>query len=467
MHVVGGRIQAVAATKATRLEQQRRRNAKEASRLRRKRNHRAHPLGFVDPAVPSMMDASGKPRYVSWGKYLEARGIAGSSVSGSNSFGSSSSGSRSGALRATGRGMFDLERKPRPHVINRGGAPNVIPDPFVINQQHYRHVDYIEFFNQDEVNRFVGFWLNNGMLVQRVGLMYGKYEDDEVTEGGTKLVIHGIYEPPQRIDKNGGVRLLHDPREKDITKTAKAARLENIGWIFTHPPRDQPITSMEAHLMAKFQNAHMTKDPLTGLRRSRYAAVTITRNIAGEVVPRGFMVSDQGMVLDSSGIWARGDNAFQCNIVRERPGSILPAVTLAKNSANYGVDSMQQPTQSIEPKALLVDVECGPVRVHPAELAQTAAKKYQSRQLFFHTEFQVENRAEYGEVQSDTSAHEFLSRYRAEPLERRISDFHFLFCMPNFLKMETVENIAKALGSKNSLDQTSRNIINAYISSAN
>ena len=41
------------------------------------------------------------------------------------------------------------------------------------------------------------------MLLQRIGLLYGRYEQDEeqVQNGLTreKVVIHGIYEPPQDI----------------------------------------------------------------------------------------------------------------------------------------------------------------------------------------------------------------------------------------------------------------------------
>ena len=49
-------------------------------------------------------------------------------------------------------------------------------------------------------------------------------------------------------------------------------------------------------------------------------------NVAGHVVPRAFMVSDQGMVMDRSKMWAQSSNPYYCNVTEAVPGKILPAV---------------------------------------------------------------------------------------------------------------------------------------------
>ena len=147
----------------------------------------------------------------------------------------------------------------------------------------------------------------------------------------TKIVIHGIYEPPQTVNNVGGVQLSQDEDEHNVTRIMKAAGLERVGWVFTHPPRNQAITAMEAHLMAKFQNAHLRKDDITGLKRSQFICLTITKNTSGHVVPRAFMVSDQGMVLERSNMWAKSSNPQYCKVTEAVPGKMLPAVIRGNN----------------------------------------------------------------------------------------------------------------------------------------
>lgn len=449
VHLVSGQIFPQAATKAVRMEQQLKRRTFEMSQLTKSFDPNRHPSGFVDPVPhPQTVSSIGHDDGItplSWGQYLMSRG-----------------------WKPNSSMSFDLENMPKRHLIARNGSPNTIPDPITLNRQTYRHVDFIEFFNRDEINRFVGFWVDHGMLVQRVGMLYGRYEEDEVTEGGSKAVIHGIYEPPQRIDKFGGVRLMQDPRESEVLKITKAAGLEHVGWIFTHPPRDQAITSMEAHLMAKFQNATKQREKNTGVARSQFVTVSITRNAAGDIVPRGFMVSDQGMVLDASELWMRGEDPQACEIRTVLPGSILPAVLLGKSStASRGFslrgDSSQQSLKSFEPERILVPIPCDFVRIPFNITAPVAAEKYQRRQIFHHSEFPVENRADYGEIQSEQGAHTFLSSNTKETIEQRVADFHFVLCMPKVFTIELAIDVATSIGKRNTLGDYCRSVLHAYL----
>jgi len=61
--------------------------------------------------------------------------------------------------------------------------------------QRYRHVDYIMFENASIVDRFLNFWRSTGN--QRIGIMYGKYEQHKDTPLGIKATVCAIHEPPQ------------------------------------------------------------------------------------------------------------------------------------------------------------------------------------------------------------------------------------------------------------------------------
>ena len=371
---------------------------------------------------------------------------------------------------------FDLNQKPCAHILKRGGAPNVIPDPISLRKQTYRHIDYVEFFNLEEVNNFVSFWHNHGMLLQRIGLLYGRYEQDEtITQDGLrreKIVIHGIYEPPQDIGSTGGARFLDDPYENDVKQVAKAAGLECVGWIFTYPPRKQTITSIEAYLMAKFQNAHLREDKLTGLKRSQFISLTITKNLQGEVVPRAYMVSDQGMVLERSGMWCPSKDPYSCKITESVSGKILPAVIRASlqstSHVEYsgvlpGVSSSQKALKYFDPDLVLVNIPCGQVKLKLEETAAKAAHKYRSRQLFYHAKFPIENRFQFGEVQNSEAARKFLNQSSNQTMEQRVADFHFLLCIPKLFTMDVALSIAKSVGQQSSLDDYCRMVLNVFM----
>jgi nuclear protein localization protein 4 homolog len=428
---------------------------------------------FVDPTMNKfMLDSFSKPVCLSWGNYLKSRGW---SAGNNNCF------------------AFDLDAIPKAQVIRRGGAPNTIPQSISLKKQHYRHVDYVEFFNLNDINNFVTFWLDHGMLMQRVGMLYGRYENDENTNdtivlGGkknnrnnndstglsTKVVIHGIYEPPQTVNITGSVQLLPDSDENDVSRILKAAGLERVGWVFTHPPRNQAITALEAHLMAKFQNMHLKKDEITGLNRSQFVSLTITKNVAGKIVPRAFMVSDQGMVLERSKLWAKGTDLYKCKLTKSLTGKILPAVirgdsvthnshNVMSNKPSNSSSSSQQVLKEFEPDLILVPIPCGQVRLNPVEPAMVAAQRYQSRQLFYHAKFPVENRVQFGEIQNENNVRVFLLQNEHQTMEQRISDFHLLLCLPKLFTIDIAISIAKSIGKKTTLDDYCRAVINAFM----
>ena len=212
------------------------------------------------------------------------------------------------------------------------GRPMNVPAPISFPAQVYTHIDKVEFVDINVFERFLLPWKNSGGRVQCAGLLYGRYE---VFEGDREMIIiEAIYEPPQRQGEGDGdgVRLLHDSYEGQVERIAAAAGLERVGWVFTHLPRNLELTSSEVHLAARFQNAHIRTDPLSGLRRSQFVTMSITKNVAGEVVPRVFMATDTAMVIERNDLLGLSETRELCCLRKPRQNESCRPLLMATAS---------------------------------------------------------------------------------------------------------------------------------------
>jgi nuclear protein localization family protein 4 len=68
-----------------------------------------------------------------------------------------------------------------------------MPDTCVVKRQQYRHVDYCQIMNSQELRNFLQPWITSQRSVQRVGFLYGYYAEDPNYKGGVRAVLEAMY----------------------------------------------------------------------------------------------------------------------------------------------------------------------------------------------------------------------------------------------------------------------------------
>ncbi|XP_055377941.1 nuclear protein localization protein 4 homolog [Condylostylus longicornis] len=185
------------------------------------------------------------------------------------------------------------------------------PSAITLNRQIYRHVDNVMFENTALVERFLNYWRTTGH--QRMGFLYGTYEQHSDVPLGIRARVAAIYEPPQESSRDS-IKLLDDEHESEVDEVARALGLKRVGWIFTDLISEdaaagtvKQIRGIETHFLTaqecimagnlQNKNPNPCRYASSGVFGSKFVTVCVTGDKTKQVHMEGYAVSAQCMAL--------------------------------------------------------------------------------------------------------------------------------------------------------------------------
>nr|AFK29236.1 CG4673-PB-like protein [Drosophila buzzatii] len=329
------------------------------------------------------------------------------------------------------------------------------PSAITLNRQTYRHVDNVMFENTKIVERFLNYWRTTGH--QRMGYLYGTYEQHTDVPLGIRAKVAAIYEPPQESSRDS-INICSDEGADEVEAVAKALGLKKIGWIFTDLITEdatagtvKQIRGIETHFLTaqecitagELQNRHPNpcKYAKNGTFGSKFVTICVTGDQTKQVHMEGYAVSAQCMALVRDDCLIPTKDAPELGYVRESTDKQYVPDVFYKEKDQYG-NEVQRLARPLPVEYLLVDVPAS-TPLQP----QYTFTEYDKRQPF-----PIENRYIDGHLQDFNALSSYLSAWAEEDFLEAISDFHlliYLYKMDMLPLRQHMGPLLEAVRSKN------------------